>query len=199
MRSPAAQLVAAASAVHARAGKPRGLPAALFFTDPARIADPAAIIAKLPRGCGIVIRHFGQPNAIAQAAELAKIARRRGLIVLIGADRNLARRLRADGVHLPERLAHLAKRLPDKWLVTAAWHPDQRRPPPRYADAAVVSALFASQSPSAARALGARGAERAAKLAGRPCYGLGGLTPRTTRALSNRAWVGLAAVDGFRT
>jgi thiamine-phosphate pyrophosphorylase len=199
MRSPAARLAAAAAAVHARAANGHWLPTGLFFTDPDRIADPAAVIARLPRGFGVVIRHFGRPAAVAAIAALVQLARRRGVKVLIGADIGLARRLRADGVHLPERLAHLARHLPPRWTVTVAWHPRARRRPPRQVDALVISPLFASASASAGRPLGHRDADKAAQRAGLPCYGLGGMTPRTARALRSRTWIGIAAVEGFRT
>lgn len=157
------------------------------------------MIARLPRGFGVVFRHGGRPALIAQAGPIARACRRRGVKLLIGADIALARRLRADGVHLPERLKHLAAKLPRCWLVTVAWHPLQRRRPPRGADALIVSPLFDSRSVSAITALGGRAAHRAAQRAGLPCYALGGLTAATARRLKARTWIGLAAVDGFRT
>src|SRR5258705_12983896 len=90
--------------------RPRGstrkaLPALLFFTDPVRTPDPEAIARTLPRGSAIVYRAFGAPDAAAVGGRLRRIARERGLKLLVGADLGLARRLGADGVHLPERLA----------------------------------------------------------------------------------------------
>ncbi|WP_293469050.1 thiamine phosphate synthase, partial [Phenylobacterium sp.] len=70
--------------------------------------DPEAIAAGLPPGSAIVYRHFGASDAEARALRLRDIARSRGLKLLIGLDIPLAARVGADGVHLPERLAHRA-------------------------------------------------------------------------------------------
>jgi thiamine-phosphate pyrophosphorylase len=198
MRSPIDQLSAIARAVHARGRGGRGLPAGLAFSDHARWGDPLALIARLPRGFGFVLRHGGQPALIAQSRAIARICRRRGIKLLIGADIALARRLRADGVHLPERLAGQAHRVPKRWIVTVAWHPATAAAPPNVADAIVMSPVFPSRSPSARLTLGPRLAERAARRVGLPCYALGGVTAKTARGLVSRHWIGLAAIDGFR-
>ncbi|MBS0360319.1 MAG: thiamine phosphate synthase, partial [Proteobacteria bacterium] len=91
--------------------KGRSLPNLLFFTDPARTPDPEAIAERLPRGAGVVFRAFGAADAEARGRRLAEIARRRGLVLLVGADAALAGRIGADGVHLPERLATRTRRL----------------------------------------------------------------------------------------
>ena len=98
------------------------LPRLWFFTDPERTPDPAAIAATLPRGAAVVYRHFGAADREAVARVLRQL---RGLVVLIGADAALAARVGADGVHLPERLAHQAgalKRSRPGWIVTVAAH-----------------------------------------------------------------------------
>lgn len=179
----------------------KGLPALLFFTDPVRTPDPEAIAARLPRGSGIVYRHFGAADAEARARRLRVIARARGLKLLIGQDVALAGRIGADGVHLPERLAHRALALkgthPD-WIVTAAAHSlvAARR---GGADAVVISAVFASNSASAGAALGPLRLAALVRAAGRPAYALGGVNDRTARRLRDAGLIGLAAVEGLRT
>ena len=132
------------------------------------------------------------------------IARDRKLKLLIGADAGLAARLGADGVHLPERSAHRARRLkavhPD-WLVTAAAHSPTaaRRAFAAGADAVIVSTIFPSRSPSAGAPMGPlRLAMLARRLAG-PVYALGGIDNKTARRLKGVGLIGLAAVDAFRT
>src|SRR5262245_11638247 len=101
------------------------LPPLLFFTDPERTPDLAAIIARLPYGSAVVYRHFGAADRAAVARTLRLQTKRRGLKLLIGADESLAQRVGADGVHLPERLAAKTKALRrrhPKWLITAAIH-----------------------------------------------------------------------------
>jgi len=69
------------------------------------VPDEAAAAMALPRGSAVVYRSFGAADAEDVARKLVKIARRRGLKLLIGADHRLAARIGAHGVHLPERLS----------------------------------------------------------------------------------------------
>jgi thiamine-phosphate pyrophosphorylase len=173
------------------------LPALLFFTDPQRTPDVAAVARRLPRGSAIVLRTFGAADSEAQARALKPIVRARGLKLLIGQDAGLALRVRADGVHLPERLAHRAgplKRAHPGWLVTVAAHSAAAARVPK-ADAVVISAVFASRSASAGVPLGPI---RLASIArGRPAYALGGVNNKTARRLIDAGLIGLAAVEGL--
>lgn len=180
------------------------MPSLLFFTDPVRTPDAEAVAAALPRGAAIVFRAFGAKDAEAQGRRLKAIARARGCKLLVGADARLAARLGADGVHLPERLAGRSrglKRARPGWIVTCAAHSlvAARRARAAGADAAVVSAVFPSASPSAGAALGPLRLARLVRQAGLPVYGLGGINNKTARRLTGVGLVGLAAVDGLRT
>jgi thiamine-phosphate pyrophosphorylase len=182
----------------------KGLPTLLFFTDPARTPDAEAIARRLPPGAAIVFRAFGAAGAEAQGHRLLAIARARRLVLLVGADWALARRLGADGVHLPERLAHRAGRLKaanPRWIVTAAAHSPAaaRRGLRLGADAVVASTAFASRSPSAGRPMGAVRLAILVRLAQGPVYALGGVDNEKARLLKDTGLVGLAAVDAFRT
>lgn len=175
----------------------KALPSLLFFTDPARTPNALAVARRLPRGAAIVLRTFGAADAEAQARALKAIARARGLKLLIGQDAALARRVGADGVHLPERLAHQAgplKQAQPRWIVTAAAH-SRRAVLAAAADAVVISPVFPSRSPSAGAPLGPL---RLAELArGRTAYALGGVNNKTARRLLDAGLIGLAAVEGF--
>lgn len=173
------------------------LPRLWFFTDPARTPDPVVIAATLPAGCAVVYRHFG-------AEDRRKIARAlrdlRGLVLLIGADEALAADVRADGVHLPERLAHRAgplKRRRPRWIVTVAAHSAAALRRAREADAAVLSPIFPSRSASAGRALGLARASRMAAASPVPVIGLGGVTHGRAAALLRCGFAGAAGVDLF--
>lgn len=157
--------------------------------------------AQLPKGSAVVYRHFGAPDAEPRAHRLKKIARARGLKLLIGQDIALACRIGADGVHLPERLSHLAvrvKRAHPRWIVTSAAHSLGAARTSR-ADAVVLSVAFPSNSASASRALGPIRLAMRVRAAGRPAYALGGVNEKTARRLLDAGLVGLAAVDGLRT
>jgi len=185
-----------------KGGGRKGLPHLLFFTDPIRTPDPEAIAERLPRGAAIVYRAFGAEDAEARGARLMAIARRRGLALLVGADAQLARRLGAHGVHLPERLAHQARRLKaarPRWVVTAAAHSERaaRRGLAAGADAVVISVAFPSRSASAGAAMGPVRLARIVRSLNGPAYGLGGITNETARRLLDAGLVGLAAVEGL--
>jgi thiamine-phosphate pyrophosphorylase len=151
-----------------------------------------------------VFRAFGAADAEAEGRRLKAIARRRGLKLLVGADAALAVRLGADGMHLPQRWAAKSRRLKGAhpaWIVTCAAHSPlaARRAHAFGADAAVVSAVFPSRSPSAGPPIGPVRMAAIAGGAGMPIYALGGVNEETARRLKDAGLVGLAAVDGLRT
>ena len=176
----------------------------MFFTDPARTPDPERALERLPRGAGVVYRAFGAADAEARGRRLVRIARRRGLTLLAGADARLAARIGADGVHLPERGAAAAaglKRARRGWIVTCAAHSAAAIVTARRAgaDAVFVSPVFASASPSAGRALGPLRFAALARGAPLPVYALGGINARTARRITGLGIAGFAAVDALRT
>jgi thiamine-phosphate pyrophosphorylase len=171
----------------------------LAFTDPARTPGVEALALSLPRGAGLVYRAFGAVEAESVARRLKTIARRRGLLLLIGADAALALKIGADGVHLPERLAGQGAGLRRKGLlVTAAAHSPRAARVPGV-DAVVVSAVFPSNSPSAGKPIGPARLAAIARATPRPVYALGGVTNETARRLLSTGVMGLAGIDGFRT
>jgi thiamine-phosphate pyrophosphorylase len=171
----------------------------LVFTDPARTPDPVALARRMPRGGALVYRAFGASDAVDVARRLRVVTRARGLILLIGADARLAARIAADGVHLPERLAHRARALRRPgWLVTAAAH-SVRAARTAGVDAVVISPAFQSRSASAGPPIGPVRLALMVRAAGRPAYALGGVTNKTARRLLPTGVVGIAGVEAFRT
>ncbi len=185
----------------ARLAKPR-LPRALFLTDPQRVIHPLTTAAGLPQGTGVVFRAFGAPDAERTGRALAALCRRRGLVLLIGADERLAARIGADGVHLPERLAWRARRLRAErpfWIVTVAAHSvaTARRAAADGADAVLLSTIFPSASPSAGRPLGPVRLAQAIRLIPAPVYGLGGVDKKNAPRLLGAGAFGWAAVSAW--
>jgi thiamine-phosphate pyrophosphorylase len=167
-----------------------------------RTRDPDAIIVRLPRGAAVVYRAFGAANAVCVGRRLRRLARRRGLVLLAGADPSLAAAIGADGVHLPERSADRAagiRRARPGWLVTAAAHSAAAIVRARVAgaDAVFVSPVFASASPSAGRPIGAVRFAAMARRAGLPVFALGGIDAATARRITCSGAAGLAAVDAL--
>ena len=121
-------------------------------------------------------------------------------MLLVGADHALARRVEADGVHLPERMAGEArglKRLRPGWLVTVAAHSARTVRAAAAADAIVLSAIYPSASLSAGAPMGpARGGRIARQAPGR-VIALGGVRVRDARALATAGFAGMAGIEMF--
>ena len=152
----------------------------LWLMTDERIGDVRAAVAALPRGSGVVFRHFSLPKLERRAlfAQVRRIARRRQLTMVVeGTDRTL----RGDGLHMMRahdaRELHLARRA--------------------RAELVFASPVFATRSHPGARTLGVvrlglmLGAMRSRAVA------LGGMNAtrwKRVRALELHGW---AAIDGL--
>lgn len=193
------RLARTARTLSRRAGGRKGLPPLILVTDPDRTPDPAALAERLPQGSGVIFRGFGRAGARETARALATIARRRRLVLLIGAD---AVRVPGAGAHLPERLAHKVKALKQARpgvLVTVAAHslPALIRARKGGADAALLSTVFESRSLSAKRPLGPVRFAALVRGAGLPVYALGGVRTKNAPRLLASGAAGLAMVEGL--
>jgi thiamine-phosphate pyrophosphorylase len=180
----------------------KALPRLFFFTDPSRTPDPETVVRRLPRGAGVVYRAFGDPDAVREGRRLVRAARRRGLLILAGADAGLAARIGADGVHLPERLAARArglKRARPTWIITAAAHAEPAIIHARRcgADAVFVSPVFASASASAGAPIGALRFASLVHRSGLPVFALGGVNASSARMITRTGASGVAAVEAL--
>lgn len=173
--------------------RPRRVPALALMTDPR--VDPLPLVALLPPGSAVVLRHYGRPERLALGRALARECRRRRLLFLVAADVRLAALLRADGLHLPEGLAH--RRPWSKGLLSVAAHslPALRRARRLRADWATLSPVFPTASHPGAATLGPRRFAVLARAAGLPVLALGGVNARTVRLLSGAS--GVATVSGI--
>jgi thiamine-phosphate pyrophosphorylase len=181
-------------------GKP--LPRLVFFTDPGRSPRPQDVLRRLPRGAGVVFRAFGDPGAVELGRRLVRIARRRGLVFLVGADPALATRLGADGVHLPERAIAIAPSIRSqrrRWLVTCAAHSARALAKARRAraDAAFLSPVYPTASRPGDPGLGALRFAQLVRGARLPVYALGGVTAATVRSLVRTGAAGVAAIEAL--
>jgi len=176
----------------------RALPRAFFVTDPVRTPDPLKVIKRLPHGFGVIWRHFGESTRLATGLALARACRRRGLVLLVANDPQLARRIGAAGVHWPERqLRGVRARWPGQ-IETASAHSRAAitRARLRGVDAVFLSAAFPSRSPSAGPPLGALRFNRLAQASPLPVYALGGIAPDNAARIARHAagWAAIEAV-----
>ena len=192
-------LAEAAASLKRSAGS--ALPALILMTDEARLADPLPAARALPTGSAIILRHYGVPERAVLARGLAAIARRRGLVLLVGEDPVLARRVGAAGVHLPERAIRRAGavRWQRDWLITAAVHSHAALVSAAAcgADAALLSPVFATASHPEARALGFQRFAALAQASPLPVYALGGIDRAHANLLRSSGAVGIAGIGGL--
>lgn len=179
-----------------------GLPALLLLTDAGRLPDPIPAMRRLPRGAGVVLRHYEVPERTRLARQLAAICRMRDLVFLVAGDGALAAEVGADGLHLPEALAGRARvwrRRRPEWLITAAAHglPALLGAGACGADAALLSPVFATASHPDARALGPLRFARMVRASRIPVYALGGVNRHTAPRLIDSGAVGIAAISGL--
>lgn len=200
----AAQLARKAGQSARQTGRPLpALPPLLFFTDPERTPRPWETAARLPPGSGVVFRHFGAPDALETALRLREATQRRDGLLLIGLDADLAERVEADGVHLPQRAlglaAGLAARQPG-WRLTGAVHDTGAMQAAAGLDAVVVSPVFPAGGRSSEKAaLGIEGLKRLIATAPCPAYGLGGIDAGNAARLIGSGLYGLAGVAAIQS
>ena len=180
----------------------RPLPPLLFFTDPTRTPRPWETAARLPTGAAVVYRHFGAARALETGLRLRAATKGAGVRLLVGLDADLADRIDADGVHLPERALSaayaLSGRRPD-WLLTGAAHSMHAVKDARDLDALVLSPVFPAGGASATRAaLGIEGFEALAAVAPCPVYALGGICAANAPALIESGAYGIAGVEAMQ-
>ena len=167
------------------------LPTIWLMTDP-RMGDalwPA--LARLPRGAGVIFRHYGVPGRRALYDRVRRIARARRLVLLLAGTPRQAVGWRADGVHgatpgavrvrglIRTVAAHDAAE-----LVRAAWIG---------ADLVLLSPVFATRSHPGAGTLGRVRFGRLARASRVPVVALGGMDARAARGLPAYGWAGIDA------
>lgn len=179
------------------------LPPLLFFTDPTRTPRPWETASRLPAGAGVVFRHFGATDALEIGLRLRAATQAAGVRLLVGLDTDLAERIEADGVHLPERALSaayaLSGRRPD-WLLTGAVHSLEAARRAHDLDALVLSPVFSAGGASATRtALGVARFRSITAVAPCPVYALGGIDAARAAELASSGACGIAGVDAVQT
>ncbi len=133
----------------------------------------------------MVLRHYGAGGREALAQAMVQLARQRGLYLLLAGDGAMARRLGADGLHLPENLLRRALWRPDTAAahgaaaIVAAWRVGAR--------AVFISPVFATASHPGAPGLGMlrfAALLRLARRYGLKVYALGGVDGQAQRRLA---------------
>jgi thiamine-phosphate pyrophosphorylase len=178
----------------------RALPPLVLVTDQARLADPLTAARAMPSGSAILLRHYDAPNRHALALALAKECHDRGLRLWVAGDLALARSVRADGLHLPQRMVRgFRPPVTKSMIVTASAHSVSaiRRAEKMGVDAVLVSPVFPSKSHPDQAPLGPSRFRRWVGQAGVPVYGLGGIGPGNAGQLAQSGTAGFAAIGAL--
>lgn len=171
------------------------LPALWLISDARNDAVLERALAWLPRGSGLIYRHYhlAGPERLARFRALRQVARARGHVVVLADSALTAREWGADGIYgaprslWPRRagLIHLATAHSMAELGLAAR---------LGADAALLSPVFPTRSHPGGAVLGAVRFRLLARQAGLPVIALGGMNAARARALR---WPHWAAIDGL--
>ena len=158
------------------------LPAVWLVSDARNDAALEPALAQLPRGSGFIFRHFHLPPAQRRArfAALARIARARDHVVVLGGSRTEAQHWGADLAYGPggdlvpvHSLREIARA--------------------RNALALLLSPAFATRSHPGAAPLGPLRFRLLAARAQVPVIALGGMNPRAAKRLNWPRWAGIDA------
>jgi thiamine-phosphate pyrophosphorylase len=183
-----------------------------LMTDAVRMRDPIAMMMRLKRGDGVILRHTDGDELRRLAGRMVPLCRRSGVTCLIAGDWRLAAQCKAHGLHLPERSARVGAGAPAfLWrrqsgrLMTVSAHGGAalKRGERLGADAVLLAPVFPTASHPDARILGSTRFAAHVRRVHCPVIALGGVTARTQRRLAISGAYGVAGiswiVDDIRT
>lgn len=171
-----------------------------LMTDENLMPDPLSLVSLLPKDTALIFRHYFAPERATLAKQVREACKLRGLPFLVAGDPALARKVRADGLHLPSWL--LPKR--GLWqgfsgLISASCHTpkDIHMALQSGIDIGLVSPVWPTRSHPGARFLGPAGLRSLARNTGFPLLALGGMTVERAQRLHGKNIAGIAAISAF--
>ncbi len=153
-----------------------------------------AAIRRLPRGSGVIFRHYHlpPPERAARFARVQRLCRRHGHLAVLAGSARQARRAGAMAAYgAPTQLARGPALVR---LVTAHSLAEIAAAGRARADAILLSPVFPTHSHPGARLLGGLRFRLLAAHSPVPIIALGGMNPRTAKRIGGFAW---AAIDGL--
>jgi thiamine-phosphate pyrophosphorylase len=164
------------------------------MTDARTVAALDASLRALPRGAGVIFRHYHLPPDERRTAfaRVARLCRAHGLIAVLSGSARQAAAWGASGCYGPPEL--LAPGPAMLRLATAHSLAELGRAATTRADAVLLSPVFPTCTHPGAPTLGPLRFRVLARQSPVRVVALGGMTPRSARRLPNTAW---AAIDGL--
>jgi len=176
----------------------QALPPVLLMTDERMGEGLWDAIERLPRGAGIVFRHYSLRASERRAlfARVRRMARRRRLVLILAGSPEQASAWRADGAHGPS--PHRRSSRPLLRSIACHSRPDLIAARRGGADLQLVSPVFATRSHPQARALGR--SRLGLLIAGEPkgVVALGGMNKPRARSLCPLGIIRWAAIDAWQ-
>ena len=168
------------------------LPRLWLMTDERMGEGLWAALERLPRGSGVIFRHYQSAERRALFDRVRAVARRRRLVLLLAGSPREAIGWRADGAHGRSRHVSASRPL----LRTAPAH-DARELAHARADAVLVSPVFPTRSHPGARSLGTLRFGLLARRSGTPLIALGGMDLTRFHRLAPLGAYGWAGIDSM--
>lgn len=171
------------------------LPRLWLISDERNDAVIAAALLRLPRGSGLIYRHYHLDDRARyhRFRALRRIARACGHQVILADSALTAKEWGADGIYGSPRA--LAPRRAGLVHLATAHGPREIALANRLgADAMLISPVYATRSHPGGARLGAARFRLLARLAAAPVIALGGMTAQRARTLGWKNW---AAIDGL--
>ena len=176
---------------------PHPLPRLWLMTDE-RVAEAEmlAAVARLPRGAGIIFRHYSHSAEKRRVLfeQVRQLARRKRLVLLLAGDARTAQAWRADGWHGRRTVRQMRP-----MLHSAPAHdiPEMRKAERAGAALLFLSPVFATRSHPGERILGRVRFGLLARQAQRAVIALGGMNAQRARSLPHaHGWAGIDAFGG---
>jgi thiamine-phosphate pyrophosphorylase len=188
--------------LNARARSRPAITGLILMTDDWLAADWVTATSALPAGSAVIVRHRDARSREQLARTLLPACRRRRILLLIAEDFRLAMRVRADGVHVPEQLAHRIRGLRKAhagWVITTSVHSlrarlNAERQSPH---ALLVSPLFGTSSHPGKASLGLTRCAGILSGSRVPSFALGGIDASNVSLVSGLPVQGIALIRGW--
>jgi len=186
-------------------GKGGKFPPLFLMTDAKRLLDPSRYIALLPKGSGIIVRHFQDAEKIKLIKKIKPLCQKHQIKLYVSDAVHMALTHQLDGVHFSEQAVKkiagcgFLRRVKPKLLYSAACHSARAAQAAKRVglDIIFISPVFPTQSHPGAASLGAWQFHRLSRTTPLKPYGLGGINAKTAQRLITSKACGFAGIGSL--